>query len=145
MHAEPRRTLLKREKTLRNLMLGGERSEHDPVQARHAGEFCVELQRPGRSSLTTRNAGCCNVPENCRSPRVSVTLWRFFRRRLHKLPSRLQQPLNLCFAESPAIDAHFIQFPVERLRTWNAAEMKIHFRIVQICRTNLPLRPPGSR
>ena len=137
MHAESRRTLLKRAKTLRNLMLGGERSKHDPVQTRHAGEFCVEWQRPGfephhQECGLLQRAGELPVAQSQRQLR------RFFGRRLHKLPSRLQQPLNLCFAEGPAIDAHFIQFPLERLGAWNAAEMEIHFRIVQIRRADLP-------
>ena len=100
MNADRGSALLEREKPLCRLVLGGERSEHDAVEFADVRRIAVATESGPLSSRTTRNAGCCNVPENCRSPRVSVTgCRRLRRRRLGKLLSGFDQRLDLGFVE----------------------------------------------
>src|SRR4030095_3508257 len=101
-------------------------------------ELCLELQRPDIQPYRQK-CGLLQRPRELPVAQRQRQLRGSFRRRLHELPSRLQQPLNLCFAQRPAIEAHFIQFPLERLGTWKAAKMEIHSRVIQVRWTNLSL------
>src|SRR5439155_26008832 len=96
----------------------GERSQYDTVQFPEARVLRLEMQR----TATEPHHGKCRLLQHAgelpaaQSQRHNLLLssrWPLRDRPLYELLSRLQQSLNLCFSEGPAIDTHFIQLALK--------------------------------
>jgi len=130
------------------------------VSTTRSGSFiallCASSRSGPASSLTARNAGLLlrgKLPVTQRQRHVfrswsappSASPTRRLGAALINCFAGLHNALNFRFAESPPINAKFIQFAMELLAIRRSPELKVRLWVVQIRRTNIPLRPPDCR
>jgi len=130
MHAQARRSLLEREKLLRDIGIGWNRGQNNPLEVPHTGVLCRVCKRPriqpqGKERRLHRS-------DKLPVAQIERDVLLAVRRRFDKLFPRLHQRLNLRFFQRSAIKPHVSQIAFERARTGDVPDLQIRLLIVEL-------------